>query len=479
MEVDVPLALREALERARRLISEASARAAGAPERVAVDSALAALDRVRSSLGARDAPSSSVPPLSPLEHERLSRVEAEATQRRLAFAYQASNAMFDGPLDVAKRLDRLVTIAVPDLADWCFCDRVLTTHIERAAMTTWNPEHYEKAAELAKVGTEGPRPPSAIDRVIATGTEHVVFDVSPSALAELGAPFEAIGARSVMILPLRAREKVLGAVTFAFTESNRQYSEKDLNMAHDLAQRAEVAIDNALLVSELERSVRARDEMVGIVSHDLRSPVSTVAMASVLLLEGLVEDPAKARPKVAMIARAAKRMEALLGDLLDITTIEAGGLTLDRGQHDARALVSDTLEIFQQAAAQKGIVLSSSIQANVVRLRCDRDRVIQVLSNLISNAIRFTPEKGTITVRMVHSAENRETVVSVSDTGAGIPPDQLQHVFDRFYQGRRKAREGAGLGLSIVRGIVASHGGQVSVSSELGKGTTFSFTLPD
>ncbi|MDB4944678.1 MAG: sensor signal transduction histidine kinase [Labilithrix sp.] len=460
-------ALRVSLEEARSALARAEV---SLEERSMVLDLRAALDRAIAEVSGQK-PLSAHPPPRSAEEERLSRVDAEAAQRRLAFAHEASRVLFDSPLDARLRLQSLARIAVPDLADWCFCDLLDTSGVERVAAENWNPVHAAVAAQL--LGRFVPPGGSPTARVLETGETLFEPDAFPVALGPgSGAPV----ARSLMAVPLRTRGKALGVVTFAFSESNRRYGETDRALAEDLAQRAAIAVENAFLVSDLERSISARDELVGIVSHDLRTPLSTVRMAASLLRDDLDETVHKGTARVAMIMRATTRMEALVRDLLDVTALEGGGFTLDVGAQDAAPLVADALELFHANATQRGVTLLSTVGGGI-EIRADRERVIQVLSNLIGNALKFTPKGGSITVSAERTPGGFATF-SVKDTGSGIAAAELQHVFDRFYQGKRKAREGAGLGLSIVRGIVKAHGGEVGVTSEPGAGTTFFFSLP-
>jgi signal transduction histidine kinase len=170
-------------------------------------------------------------------------------------------------------------------------------------------------------------------------------------------------------------------------------------------------------------------------------------------------------------------MLRLIGDLLDIAAIEASRLSMERRRHAADALVRDAVELEQAAATQKGLALESEvIGGGSFEVICDRERVLQIFSNLIGNAIKFTEAGGAVTVR----AEPRgdDALFAVADTGSGIPPEQLPFIFDRFWQAGETARAGTGLGLTIAKGFVEAHGGKIWVESRLGAGTTFSFTLP-
>lgn len=454
--------LKRALEEARSCLARADVTL---DERPLVLDVVTALERALGVVSG-DLSAELTPPPRSAEEERLSRVDAEAAQRRLAFAHDASKVLFDSPLDAHLRLQNLARIVVPDLADWCFCDLASSSGVERVAAATWNPTHA--AAAAAMLGPLAAAAARHVRRVIDEG--QVLFE--PVHVAEsTDVPL----ARSLMVLPLRTAGRTLGAVTLAFADSNRRYDETDRALAEDLAQRAAMAVEHAVLVADLERSIGARDELVGIVSHDLRSPLSTIRMAASVLSDDLNGTMNKGAARVGMILRATTRMEALVRDLLDVTALEGGGFTLDRTRHDAATLVGEAIELFAGSATQKGVTLASTVVAGIA-LDCDGERAIQVLSNLVGNALKFTPEGGSVTISAALETAGFCTF-TVRDTGSGIGPVELTQVFDRFYQGKRKSREGAGLGLSIVKGIVEAHGGKVGVTSELGVGTSFWFSL--
>lgn len=227
-----------------------------------------------------------------------------------------------------------------------------------------------------------------------------------------------------------------------------------------------------------EHAARTCEELLAIVSHDLRNPLSSIT-TGVALLERLAGDDdagARARKYTQTIARAAERMNRLINDLLDFANIREGKLAIEPAAVSARVLVDESLELLRPLAADKGIAIEAGAPADLP-VSCERDRVLQILVNLGGNAIKYTAQGGSITIRA--SRVGSQVLFAVTDTGIGIPEAEIAHVFDRFWQGRRaKGRDGFGLGLFIVKGLVDAHGGQVFVESRLGLGSTFSFTLP-
>ena len=232
----------------------------------------------------------------------------------------------------------------------------------------------------------------------------------------------------------------------------------------------------------LHQAIRARDDMMGIVSHDLRNPASAVKMLAKSILEEARERsdiPADVAERVEVMQEAAAQIDALIQDLLDVTRLEAGRLTVSRRNVEPAPLVEAALYAMRTLAESSGVELTASYDDTLPTVYADPDRVTQLLSNLVGNALKFTPAGGRVEVRVQPHGEG--ALVSVVDTGEGIPADQLPHVFDRFFQvssSRMASRHGAGLGLPIARGIVEAHGGTIWIESAQGRGTTVRFTLP-
>ena len=232
----------------------------------------------------------------------------------------------------------------------------------------------------------------------------------------------------------------------------------------------------------LHQAIRARDDMMGIVSHDLRNPASAVKMLARSILAESRERgdiPRDVAERVEIMLQAAAQIDALIQDLLDVTRLEAGRLTVLPRDVDAVPLVEAALQAMHALAESGGVELEATYAEALPMAYADPDRVTQLLSNLVGNALKFTPAGGRVEVRV--EPYNDSVLVSVRDNGEGIPPDQLPHVFDRFFQvssTRLGIRHGAGLGLPIARGIVEAHGGTIWIESAPGQGTTVRFTLP-
>jgi signal transduction histidine kinase len=214
------------------------------------------------------------------------------------------------------------------------------------------------------------------------------------------------------------------------------------------------------------------------VSHDLRNLLGGIVVSAALIAEGSGEDDKGKRTLVGTtrIQRYAARMNRLIGDLLDVASIEIGTLAVVSSPADAMALIEEAVDTFQAAAAAKKITLTVDAVERPIRATFDHDRLLQVLANLLANAIKFTAEGGVIGVRGERTAAG--VCVSITDNGAGIPPEMLEPVFEPFFQVGKNDRRGVGLGLYISRNIVEAHGGRIWAESTLGRGSVFSFTIP-
>lgn len=238
--------------------------------------------------------------------------------------------------------------------------------------------------------------------------------------------------------------------------------------------------EQVALRKRLQTAVNARDDTVGVVAHDLRNPVSAVKMLSAALLQRVDREhlSAASKEQLTLIRQAALQMDRLIQDLLDVTRVETGRLVIEPEPVPPATLLNSALDTLRPLAEEAGLVLEQSDGAGLPTVHADAQRVAQVFSNLVGNSIKASARGGRIAVGARAVANAVE--FSVRDDGSGIAADQLQHVFDRFWQSERSSirTRGAGLGLPIAKGIVEAHGGRMWAESELGKGSTFRFTLP-
>jgi signal transduction histidine kinase len=225
-----------------------------------------------------------------------------------------------------------------------------------------------------------------------------------------------------------------------------------------------------------EAAVRARDEVMGIVSHDLGNSLSAVGLHCRVLERLDTLDPQEVAKRTGTIRHLVEQMHRLRQDLIDVVSLEAGRLAIYLEDQTLESIVDEAIETLGDLADGKHLRLLSECPRDLPTVRADRQRLLQVLGNLLGNAVKFTPDGGEIALRVTH--DENSVYVSVEDTGSGIAPENLEHVFDPFWRGQRGERGGAGLGLAIARGIVITHGGRIWVESEPGRGSAFRFTLP-
>lgn len=231
-------------------------------------------------------------------------------------------------------------------------------------------------------------------------------------------------------------------------------------------------------ISEWARAVRARDDLLAVVSHDLKGPLSAIRLSAAMVQRKVRPEAGDARLQrhIELVQRSTDRMSAIIQDLLDAAAVDVGRLSLTLREEDAGALVDEAVLLAQPVADQRGHALTVDKQRERLGVVCDRERVLRVLANLISNAIKYTPEGGSI--RVTVAPRGRAACVSVTDTGIGMRPAELRRVFDPYFRAAPRSSEGSGLGLYIAKGIVEAHGGRIWAESEVGVGSSFHFTLP-
>ncbi|HEX8271802.1 MAG TPA: ATP-binding protein [Longimicrobiaceae bacterium] len=418
-----------------------------------------------------------------LVFEQAARAEAEAARRRAEFLAEASRVL-GASIDHRVTLASLARLAVPELADCCIVDLLR----DGGSTLRVGIAHVDPAMEalLCRPGSfdlDVLTPAHPVLRALRDAEPSLVEEVTPEMIDEavLEGPrrdlLHRLAPRSVVVVPLQAGDDTIGALTLIVSESGRRYGEADLELALELARRASLAVENARLFRQAREAVQARDEVLSVVAHDLRNPVGTVIMAANLVLDEIpAGERAFDRKYLGIIRRSAERMDRLIQDLLEVKRLETGKLVLERRPDDLGRVLSESVEMLRPMAAAATLRLEEEVPPGLPRVLVDGLRVQQVLSNLVGNALKFTPVGGVITLRA--EARGAEVQVSVADTGPGISPEQLPHVFGRFWQGGSKDGLGVGLGLAIAKGLVEAHGGRIWVESEPGHGTVFSFTVP-
>ncbi|HVG25561.1 MAG TPA: GAF domain-containing protein, partial [Thermoanaerobaculia bacterium] len=415
----------------------------------------------------------------------LTDIDDERTaNEHLRFLAEASDLLASS-LEYETTLKTVTQLAVRSIADWCAVDiseedgsyhRISVAHVD--------PEKVELAMEL-----ERRYPPKAdvsvVARVIRSGKTEWMDDVPP-ALVDASAVddehrglLQQLGLRSFIVVPLLAHGRVFGAMTFVLSfESGRRFGPTDVRLAEELARRGAVAIENARLYGAANAANRAKDEFLATLSHELRTPMTAVVGWARMLKMGLTPD--ESADAVDAIEKSASVQMQLIEDILDMSRIMAGKLRIQSATVDMRGVVESALTTVRPAAENKGVEIISSFAAVIPQVSGDGYRLQQVVWNLLTNAVKFTSRGGTILVRL--SPGDDGVCLTVRDSGIGIDPEFLPHVFERFRQAdssTTRAHGGIGIGLTIVRYLVEMHGGTIAAESEgVGRGSTFRVTLP-
>jgi len=408
--------------------------------------------------------------------------------RRLAdgqrFLAEASTVL-GSSLDYATTLRTVAQLAVPRLADWCAVDMKTEDGFSRLAVAHVDPKKVELALEIERRWPTPRSSPSGVPHVLATGKPELYAEIPDEMLvagsidAEHLAVARALGLRSAMLVPILGARGTFGAITFVSAESGRRYGAADLSLASELAARAALAIDNALLYGDAQAAVRLRDDFLSIAGHELRTPLTALQ----LQLQGLVRNAKKpVLPAAAdLVDRLEKacghvgRLERLISELLDVGRITTGRMAMHAEEMDLAALAREVVERFGDDSARAHAPITLAAPAPVVG-RWDRLRVDQVLTNLVGNAIKYGAGKP---IDVEIARHDGRAVVRVRDRGIGIGAADQERIFGRFERAVSERHFGGlGLGLWIVRQIVEAHGGSITVRSAPGEETLFTVELP-
>jgi PAS domain S-box-containing protein len=410
-------------------------------------------------------------------------LEREGVRRREQLLAEAG-ATFSSSLDERETLLGVARLFVRDFADFCLIDLV----DDRDRPFTLTAESRDPAnAGLAQEFLEYERTHGRhrlLRQVLQTGQSLLMPFLDAAQLASLAdGPghlrlIQRMAPRTAMLLPLVARGRTLGAIVLTRSSPGTTYDEGDLRFAEALGHRAALAMDNARLYRLAQGAVRTRDDVLQTIVHDLRNPLSAILLSGQFLRDTpeLAASP-HLTESMKDIVEAAERMERLVQDLVDVTRIEMGALGLRRERVPVDRLLQVAADEASHLALARGLRLECRLPEPAPGpVDADAVRVQQVLSNLLGNAIKFTPPGG----RVLLTAEPEGGMVRflVSDTGPGISLEAQPHLFDRFFQAHGRDRQGLGLGLAIARGLVEAHGGTIQVHSQPGEGATFAFTLP-
>jgi PAS domain S-box-containing protein len=418
--------------------------------------------------------------------DRLGELNSElrVAEWRAAFLAEASSVLVASSLDFSGTVKALARLAVSRLCEWCVVHSLDADGEMRRIETAHADPRVE--AEIQRLPGSSLRMTRSnpLIAVLRTGAGQLLTEPNDAFFEGVSGNEEQqeflsrLGASTAMIVPLLGRGKVLGTLTLASGQAGRQYDEEDLSIAEELARRAAIAIDNARLYREAQEANRAKADFLAIMSHELRTPLNAI-MGYSDLLEAEISGPVtlKQRRQLSRIRASARHLLQLIEEILAFARMEDGGEEVSLADVDAERIVREAIAIIEPLATAKNLELSVDVDRDAV-LRTDAGKVRQILVNLLANAVKFT-ELGGVSVRV--RVNDGVLHIDVCDTGIGILPEQVERIFEPFWQGERPTTRrvgGSGLGLSVSRRFARLLGGDISVTSEAGKGTDFHVELP-
>ena len=405
-----------------------------------------------------------------LELERAWHRAAELARRNLALMAEVSALLAD-PLDDHDTLARVAGLMVPQLADWCALDLADPDQAPRTvALAHFSPEQTEQARALHRRLLSEPEGDSCLARVLRGGPSELCNSVPE--------PLRAEGVSAVLVVPLAARGRALGALSCVLAESGRSYTGADLALAEELARRIALALDNARLYHDIQDAVHARDQFLSIASHELKTPLTALLGYADLVQRRLpAQVGERDRRALQIMHEQSVRLNRLVTTMLDLSRIQSGQLAIEHDLLDLGALAERVVAEMRPTLDDHTIQVETPETPLLVE--GDGQRLEQVIQNLINNAVKYSPCGGAVRAR-VFQQRNR-AVLEVEDEGIGIPSAALPRLFDRFYRASNVDAQhisGLGIGLYIVREIVRLHRGAVSVRSREHQGSTFTVALP-
>lgn len=418
--------------------------------------------------------------ISHLKQQSDQRVRAEDNLRLLSEA----SKMLASSLDYETTLQSVARLVVPQMADACILYLATDEVPRRAVVAHVDPSKEELLKEIWLRYPPDPDGPHPIMVALRAGQSRLHSQITEAFQQTIARDAQhlqmllRVGFRSTMVVPLLARGRPLGVISFALSESDRRYGPADLRLAEELASRCALALDNAQLYREAQEAIHLREEFLSLAAHELKTPITSLRGFAQLIVRQIDRgelDPRLVRRALQVIDQQSGKLSRLVSQLLDISRLESGHLVLERRLTDIVDLVEDVVERARSSTNQHEIAVCTPRK---VLAMVDALRLEQVVTNLLDNAIKYSPGGGRIDVEV--SQPCVQTVcLAVRDRGIGVPPQYTEQIFARFYRAHKGLNFGGlGLGLYISRQIVELHGGHIQVDLPADGGTCFTVTLP-
>lgn len=409
--------------------------------------------------------------------------ERQYIEGNLQYLAEASGIL-SSPLDYQTTLNTIAKLAVPHIADWCAVD-ILDERgkLQQVAVAHKDPKKVKWAKELRKKQPIDMSAKSGVANVLRTGKPEL-YPLITDELLRASSKSEkeykltkSIGFTSAIVVPILSHRQPVGAITLVTAETNRHYNEADLLMAKELATRASVAIQNSKLYKGSQEAITMRDDFISVASHELKTPITSVKMFTQILKNHSMQiGDTKAVSHLSKMEKQLNKLTELIYDLLNVSKIQAGRMEFREELFDFDHAVKEVINILQQSETKHVIAVKGKTKKKV---HGDEERIGQVLNNLISNAIKYSPKSRKVEVTL--QSDNKNVSVAVRDFGIGMEAAHLGRIFERFYRvydTTDKTFPGLGIGLYISSEIVKRHGGRLWVDSDIGKGSTFYFSIP-
>lgn len=403
-------------------------------------------------------------------------------EERLRILAEAGKTL-DSSLDYEATLANVTAVIVPALADDCII--FLESDggkLEMVSSAHSDPARADIAREFFRHYPLIERPHQPLQMVHRSGQSVVMQDAMTAIDTGVALSREqyesSIGVRvnAGLAVPMRSRGQILGVMVWVCVESGRHYGTDDLKLAEEIANRAALAVDNTRLFKAAQDGVAARDRFLAMLGHELRNPLNSISIVAKMLERESLSDERLTRLRT-MIGRETRQLSALVDDLLDVSRVLAGKMSLSLEPVDLTLMVRESAQSFEETARQRDLKLAVTIPDEQIIIAGDPVRMRQVIANLLTNAIKFTEPAGRVEVALCSNGDSAS--LSVRDTGIGIAPEMLDRIFEPFAQASLLPPHGLGLGLSVVKQVAELHGGTVTASSEgIGKGSEFTVSLP-